>query len=141
MSWKEQLDKAIAQIKQAAESDKAQEISAKAKESVSSLVDKVKTGALGAAGSFLEANRDPSSLQVHFLNAQLTVLSPAEGINISRPDAASLVIEDGDGNGLVINAAADPAFVVEQIGSVTQISGNTYDLGAEDGVNLVVTKF
>ena len=74
-------------------------------------------------------------------NADLTVLSPSEAITISRPDAASLVVSDGAGNGLVINAAADPAFVSEQIGTVTQVSGNTFDLGAEDGVNLVVTKF
>ena len=101
----------------------------------------VKGGAVGAAEAFLEANRDPSSLQVQFLNADLTVLSPSEGIGISRPDAASLVVSDGEGNGLVINAAANPAFVVERIGTVVQVSGNTFDLGSEDGVNVVVTKF
>jgi len=141
MSWKEQLDKAIAQIKEAADSEKAREYSAKAKSTAASLIDKVKVGAVGAAETFLEANRDPSSLQVQFLNADLAVLSPSEAITISRPDAASLVISDGEGNGLVINAAADPAFVAEQIGTVTQVSGNTFDLGAEDGVNLIVTKF
>ena len=111
MSWKEQLDKAIAQIKEAADSEKAREYSAKAKSTAASLIDKVKVGAVGAAETFLEANRDPSSLQVQFLNADLAVLSPSEAITISRPDAASLVISDGEGNGLVINAAADPAFV------------------------------
>ena len=141
MSWKEQLDKAIAQIKEAADSEKAREYSAKAKSTAASLIDKVKVGAVGAAETFLEANRDPSSLQVQFLNADLAVLSPSEAITISRPDAASLVISDGEGNGLVINAAADPAFVVEQIGTVTQLSGNSFDLGSEDGVNLIVTKF
>ena len=141
MTWKEQLDKAIAQIKEAADSEKAREYSAKAKSTAASLIDKVKVGAVGAAETFLEANRDPSSLQVQFLNADLAVLSPSEAITISRPDAASLVISDGEGNGLVINAAADPAFVAEQIGTVTQVSGNTFDLGAEDGVNLIVTKF
>lgn len=59
---------------------------------------------------------------------------------MTRPDAATLVVRDEE-NGLVINAAADPAFVVEQIGTVAQLSGNSFDLGAEDGVNLVVTKF
>jgi hypothetical protein len=141
MTWKEQLDKAIAQIKEAADSEKAREYSAKAKATAASLIDKVKVGAVGAAETFLEANRDPSSLQVQFLNADLAVLSPSEAITISRPDAASLVISDGEGNGLVINAAADPAFVVEQIGTVTQLSGNSFDLGSEDGVNLIVTKF
>lgn len=141
MSWKEQLDKAIAQIKEAADSEKAREYSTKAKATAASLIDKVKVGAVGAAETFLEANRDPSTLQVQFLNADLAVLSPSEGISISRPDAASLVVSDGEGNGLVINAAADPAFVAEQIGTVKQLSGNTFDLGAEDGVNLIVTKF
>jgi hypothetical protein len=141
MNWKEQLDKAIASVKEAADSDKAREIAAKAKTSASGLMEKVRTGAIGAATSFVEANRDPSSLQVHFLNAHLTILSPAEGISITRPDAATLVIADGEENGLVINAAADPAFIVEQIGTVNQLSGNTFDLGAADNVNVVVTRF
>ena len=141
MSWQEQLDKALAPIRQAAESDKASDIAAQAKASATALLQKVRGGAVGAAEVFLEANRDPSSLEVHFLNAHLTVLSPSEGISVSRPDAASLVVADGQGNGLVINAAADPAFVAEQIGSVAQLSGNTFDLGPEDGINVVVTKF
>ncbi len=141
MNWKEQLDKAIASIKEAAESERAREIAAKAKSTASSLLEKVRTGTVGAAASFVEANRDPSSLEVHFLNAHLTILSPSEGIAVSRPDAATLVIADGEDNGLVINAATDPAFVAEQIGTVNQLSGNTFDLGAEDGVNVVVTKF
>jgi hypothetical protein len=141
MTWKEQLDKAIAPIKEAAEGEKAREIAAKAKTTATSLVERIKHGAVGAAEAFLEANRNPSSLEVHFLHAHLTVLSPSEGISVTRPDAASLVVSDGEGNGLVINAATDPAFVVEQIGTVTQLSGNTFDLGAEDGVNVVVTKF
>ena len=80
-------------------------------------------------------------MTLRFLNADLTVLSPSEGISVTRPDAASLVVADGQGNGLVINAAADPAFVAEMIGSVAQLSSNTFDLGQEDGVNVVVTKF
>ena len=89
----------------------------------------------------MEANRDPSVLTVRFLNADLTVLSPSEGVSITRPDAATLVVADGQGNGLVINAAADPAYVAKMIGSVGRLSGNTFDLGPEDGVNVVVTKF
>ncbi|WP_058554927.1 hypothetical protein [Thiohalocapsa sp. ML1] len=141
MNWKEQLDKAIESVKQAADSEKAREIAAKAKSTASGLMDKVRSGAIGTATSFVEANRDPSSLQIHFLHAHLTILSPSEGIAITRPDAATLVISDGQENGLVINAAADPAFVVEQIGTVNQLSGNTFDLGAEDNVNVVVTRF
>ena len=141
MNWKEQLDQAIASIKEAADSDRAREIAAKARSTASSLVEQVRTGAVGAAVSFVEANRDPSSLEVHFLNAHLTILAPSEGISVTRPDAATLVIADGQENGLVINAAADPAFVAEQIGTVKQVSGNTFDLGEEDGENVVVTKF
>jgi hypothetical protein len=80
-------------------------------------------------------------MTVRFLNAELTVLSPSEGISITRPDAATLVVGDGQGNGLVVNAATDPAYVVEMIGSVGRLSGNTFDLGPEDGINVVVTKF
>ena len=141
MSWKEQLDKAIAAIRGAAESDMARDIAGKARDTAAVLARKAKEGAVSAADAFLEANRDPSSLQVRFLNAELTIVSPSEGISITRPDAATLVLEDGQGNGLVVNAAADPAFVAETIGEVARLSGNTFDLGPEDGTNVVVTKF
>ncbi|MCP4286718.1 MAG: hypothetical protein GY792_20105 [Gammaproteobacteria bacterium] len=141
MGWKEQLDKAVATVKEAAESEKAHDMAAKAKATATDLARKVKNGAVDAADALVEANREPSSLTVRFLNADLTVLSPSEGISVTRPDAASLVVADGQGNGLVINAAADPAFVVEMIGSVTKLSGSTFDLGQEDGINVVVTKF
>jgi hypothetical protein len=141
MSWKEQLDKAVAAVREAAESEKAQEIAAKAKETTAVLARKAREGAVSAADTFVEANRDPSSLEVRFLNARLTVLSPSEAISLTRPDPATLAVADGQGNGLVINAAADPAFVAETIGTVARLSGNTFDIGAEDGVNVVVTKF
>jgi hypothetical protein len=141
MTWKEQLDRALAPIREAAESDKAREIADKAKSSASGLMDQVRNGAVGAAEAFLRANRDPSSVEVHYMNAHVAVLSPSEDISITRPDAGSLVVADGDGNGLVINAASDPAFVSEQIGTVKQVSDNTFDLGAADGVNLVLTRF
>jgi hypothetical protein len=141
MSWKEQLDKAVAAIREAAESEKAREIAAKAKETATAFADKAKKGAVGAADAFVEANRDPSALEVRFLHAVLTVLSPSEGISVTRPDAATLAVADDQGNGVVINAAADPAYVVETIGTVARLSGNTFDIGAEDGINVVVTKF
>jgi len=141
MGWQEQLDKAIAAIKEAADSEKARDMAAKAKATATDLARKVRDGAVDAADALVEANREPSSLTVRFLNADLTVLSPSEGISVTRPDAASLVIADGQGNGLVINAAADPAFVAERIGSVAQLSGNTFDLGREDGINVVATNF
>lgn len=141
MGWQEQLDKAIAAIKEAADSDQAREMAAKAKATATELARKVRDGAVDAADALVEANREPSSLTVRLLNADLTVLSPSEGISVTRPDAASLVVADGQGNGLVINAAADPAFVSKMIGSVARLSGNTFDLGEEDGINVVVTKF
>jgi hypothetical protein len=141
MSWKEQLDKAIAAIRDAAESDKARDLATKAKSAALVLARKARDGAVSAADTFVEANRDPSSLQVRFLNVELTVMSPSEGISVTRPDAATLVVADGQGNGLVINAATDPAYVAEMIGSVSRLSGNTFDLGPEDGINVVVTKF
>ncbi len=141
MGWQDQLDRAIAAIKDAAESERARDIAAKARQTASTLAQKVKDGAVSAADTLVEANRDPSSMTVRFLNADLTVLSPSEGISVTRPDAATLVVSDGQGNGLVINAATDPAFVVEMIGTVARLSGNTFDLGAEDGKNVVVTKF
>ena len=141
MNWKEHLDKAVAAVKEAATSEKAQEIAAKAKATAGALVEKVKSGAVDAADAIVEANRDPSALSVHFMNVDLTILSPGEGISITRPDAATLVVADGQGNGLVINAAADPAYVAVMIGTVTRLDGITFDLGAEDGVNVVITKF
>jgi hypothetical protein len=140
MGWKEQLDKAVAAIKDAAESEQARAIAARARSTAVSLASKAKAGALNAADAFVEANRDPSALTVRFLNVDLTVLSPSEGISVTRPDAATLVVADGQGNGVVINAATEPAFVAEQIGTVSQMSGNTFDLGPEDGVNVVVIK-
>lgn len=140
MGWQEQLNKAVQAVKDAADSDQAREIAAKAKTTATSLMQKAKDGAMSAADALVEANRDPSALTLHFLNADVTIVSPSEGITISRHDAGTLVVSDGQENGLVINAAADPAFVVETIGTVAHVSDNTYDLGDEDGVNLVITK-
>jgi hypothetical protein len=141
MNWKQQLDKAIGSIREAAESEQARDLAARAKATAKVLARKVREGAVGAADAVVEANRDPTVLTVRFLHADLTVLSPSEGISITRPDAATLVVADGQGNGLVVNAAADPAYVAETIGSVGRLSGNTFDLGPEDGVNVVVTRF
>ena len=141
MGWQEQLDKAVAAIREATESEKARNLAAKAKATAADLALKLKDGAVSAADALVEANRDPSTLSVRFLNAELPVLSPSEGMSITRPDAASLVVADGQGNGIVINAAVEPAYVVETIGNVARLSGNTFDLGVEDGVNVIVTKF
>lgn len=141
MSWTEQLEKAISSIKEAAESETAGDIAAKAKAAATTLGIKIRDGAVDAAEAFVEANREPASLKTSYLNAVVTIVSPSEGISINRPDPATLVVADGQGNGLVINAAADPAFVAQMIGTVAQLSGNTFDLGPEVGINVVVTKF
>ena len=101
MSWQEQLDKAVASIKAAAESETARNMADKAKETAMDLARKVKDGAVSTADALVEANTEPSSLMIRFLNADLTVLSPSEGISVSRPDAGSLVIADGQGNGQI----------------------------------------
>lgn len=140
MSWKEQLNKALSALKDVAESEKAKDITAKAKETATNLAQKVREGALGAAEAFVEANTDPSTMRLHFLNADLSIVSPADGVEITRPNAGTLVIDDGAGNGLVINAAADKAYVAETIGTVKRLNDTTYDLGAEDAINVVVLK-
>lgn len=138
MNWKNQLNKVTNALRDAAESETARSIAAKAKQTASTLAKKTKEGALDAAQSFVEANADPSSLRIHFLNARLSVVSPSNGLEIGHPSEATLVVSDGENNGLIINAAAEPAYVIDTIGTVTQLSGNTYDLGDEDGINVVV---
>jgi len=140
MTWKKQLDKAVAAIKEAAESEQARSVASKAKVTAQRLARKLKEGALDAAEAFVEANSDPAAVRVHFLNVGVNVVSASDGVEITRPNASTLVVADGEGNGLVINAAAEPAFVVETIGNVQQLNGSTYDLGAEDGINLVIIK-
>jgi hypothetical protein len=140
MNWKDQLDKAIGSLKQVTESDAIKGLTAKAKETASKLAQRAKSGALGAAEAFVEANSDPSAIKVRYLNADLSVVSPSNALEVTRPSAGSIVISDGSGNGIVINAAADKAYVSEKIGTVAQLGPNTYDLGAEDGVNVVVFK-
>jgi len=140
MTWKEQLDKAVAAIKEAAESEQARSIMSKTKATAQLLARKVKEGSLDAAEVFVEANADPAAIKVHFLNVAVNVISPSDGVEITRPNASTLVVADGEGNGLVIDAGAEPAFVAETIGKVKQLSGGTYDLGPEDGINLVIIK-
>ena len=108
MTWKEQLDKALATIKEAAESEQAQSFASKAKTTALQLGLKLKEGAVDAAGAFVEANSDPAAIKVSFLNVAVSVVSASDGVEITKPNAGSLVVADGEGNGLVINAAADP---------------------------------
>ncbi len=100
----------------------------------------IRQGTAGVAEAVVKANAEPSTLRVQCLNAHLSVLSPSDGVAITKPAAASLVVSEGQGNGLVINAAADKAYVVDTIGQVTQLSADTYDLRPEDGQNVVLIK-
>jgi hypothetical protein len=140
MNWREQLDKAVGAVKGIADSEQLKGITAKARDTASMLASKVKEGALGTAEAFVEANADPSAIRVHYLNANFSIVSPSEGIEISRPHAGTIVVSDAAGNGLLINASAEKTSVAEMIGTVKQLSENAYDLGVEDGVNVVVFK-
>lgn len=140
MAWEEQLNKAITTIKGATETDTARRIAAAAKDKAIQLAKMITQGAVGMADALVKANADPSTVRVTFLSADLSVISPSDGLEITRPTEASLVVSDGRGNGLVINAAADKAYVLDTIGQVTQLSADTYDLGPEDGENVVVIK-
>ena len=140
MAWREQLDEAIEVIKAAAESEPAKNIADKAKQTAILLAQKVRKGAVSAAEVLVEADAEASTVRVHFLNAHLRVASPTDGLEITRPTPASLVVSDGQGNGLVINAAAEKAYVSETIGQTTQLSAGIYDLGSEDGENVVFIK-
>lgn len=140
MSWKEQLNRAIETVKGAADSETARNLASKAQATARTIVHKAKDGALDAAEAFVQANADPAAVKLRFLHADLNIISPSDGLQITRPNAATLVIADGDGNGLVINAAEKEPFVVDTIGAVTRLDDATYDLGLADGVNLVVFK-
>jgi hypothetical protein len=141
MSWKERLNKAAAALRESAESGAAHDIAARARATATVVARRAHDGAVSAADAFVEANRDPTALTIRFRHAELIVMSPSEGISITRPDAATLVVADGQGNGLVVNAAVDPACVTETRGNVARLGNGTYDLGPADGVNLVVTRF
>jgi len=140
MSWKDHLNKAVQSVKDAAESDTVQRFAASAKQSATSLASKAKSGALSAADAFVAANDDPSAVKVRFLNAEVSVISPSDGLIISRPNAATLTIVDAEGNGVVINASATTPYVTETVGETTRLDAGTYDLGAEDGVDLLIIK-
>ncbi len=140
MNWKDQVNKAIDSLRDVAESETVRNIVGKAKETATTLTQKAKEGAMDAAQAFLEANSDPSALKLRYLNADVSIVSPSDGVEITRPTGGTLVISDGSGDGLVINAAADEAYVTETIGTVNRLNANTYDIGAEDGINVVVLK-
>ena len=140
MNWKDKLDEAVKAIRNVAESDTVKNLVTKARDTAMQLGQKVRQGAVNAAEAFIEANADPSTLTIRYLNADCKIVSPSDDLEIKRPHGGTLVISDGAGNGLVVNASADIAYVAETVGTVTRLGANTYDLGAEDGVNVIVLK-
>ena len=129
MDWKEQLNRATAAIKGVAESEQVKSLTAKAKQ-----------GAHAAADAVVDATSNPTTMRVNYMGAEVSVLSPSDGLQISRPHAGALVIADGAGNGLVISLAAPKAQVGETVGTVKKLNDTTFDIGTEDGVNVVVIK-
>lgn len=139
MDWKAQLDKATAAVKGVADSDKFKSLTAKAKEAASDIAKAAKHGAHAAADAVAKATSDPATLRVSYMGAEISVVSPSDGLQISRPHAGALTIADGAGNALVINLAAK-AQAGETVGTVAKLDDSTYDIGPEDGVNVVVFK-
>jgi hypothetical protein len=140
MDWKAQLDKATAAIKSVADSDKVKNLTAKAKETASDVARMAKQGAHSAADAVAKATSDPATLRLSYMGAEVSVVSPSDGLQITRPHAAAVVISDGAGNGLVINLTPPKAQVGESVGVVKKLNETTFDLGPEDGANVVILK-
>ncbi len=140
MDWKAQLDKATAAIKGVADSDKVKNLTAKARRAASDVAAAAKKGAATAADAVAKATSDPATLKLHYMGAEISVVSPSDGLQISRPHAGALTIADGSGNALVINLAPPKAQAGETVGVVKKLNDTTFDLGPEDGVNVVVLK-
>ena len=140
MDWKGQLDKATAALKGVAESDKVKSLTAKAKEAAADIGKAARQGAHAAADALGKATSDPATLRVHYMGAEISIVSPSDGLQISRPHAGALTIADGAGNALVINLAPPKPQAGETIGTVAKLDDTTFDLGTEDGVNVVVIK-
>jgi hypothetical protein len=139
MDWKAQLDKATAAIKGVAESDKMKNLTAKAKDAASGIAAAAKKGAHAAADAVAKATSDPSTLRITYMGMEISIVSPSDGLQITRAHAGALTIADGAGNALVVNLESKPQ-AGETVGTVAKLDDTTYDLGAEDGVNVVVLK-
>lgn len=139
MDWKEQINKATAAIKNVAESEQVKNLTAKAKQAASDLAKAAKQGAHTAADAVLKATSDPTTVRYQYMKAEISVLSPSDGLQITRPHAGAMVISDQAGNGLVISLAPKLE-VTELVGVVKRLNETTYDVGTEDGVNVVILK-
>jgi len=140
MSWKEKMNSAVKAVKDAAESETVQRFATSAKQTAVTLATKAKEGALTAADAFVAANSDPSALKIRFLNVEVSVVSPSDGLTVARPNAATLTLTDSDGNGVVIDASAAKPYVTETVGHVNRLDDNTFDLGEADGIDLLIIK-
>jgi hypothetical protein len=65
-------------------------------------------------------------------------MSPSDGLQLTRANASALIVADQEGNGLVISLASPKADVIEAVGVVKKLKDTTWDLGTEDGVNVIV---
>ncbi|HNX48915.1 MAG TPA: hypothetical protein PLS53_00705 [Thermoanaerobaculaceae bacterium] len=140
MDWKEQINKATAALRGVTESETVKNLTAKAKQTASDLARAAKQGAASAADAVVSATSDPATVKLHYLGTEISVVSPSDGLQITRPHAGALVISDQAGNGLVISLAPPKAQVSETVGVVKRLNDTTFDLGTEDGVNVIVLK-
>ena len=140
MDWKEQLNKAAAALQQFAESDEIKNLTAKARETAIDLARRAKRGALSAAEAFSAADSDAAALTIRYLCANIRIMAPSDGLVVTRPHAGALTIADGAGDGIVIDVSGEKPRLAETVGVVKILNDNTFDLGSEDGTNVVVLK-
>lgn len=140
MDWKEQLNRATAALRGVTESEAVKSLTSKARQTASNLARAARQGAANAAEAVVEATSDPATVKLHYMKAEVSIVSPSDGLNIARPQAGVLVISDPEGNGLVISLTPSQAQVTETVGVVKKLNDTTYDVGTEDGVNVVVVK-
>ena len=140
MDWKEQLDKATAAVKQAADSPTVKNLTAKAKQAAVDLTRLAREVAAVAADAVTKATSDPATLRLHYMNAEIDVVSPSDGLQVTRCHAGALVIADQAGNAVVVSLLPPKVQVAETVGTVNKLNDTTYDLGGGDGANVVVLK-
>lgn len=139
MSWKEHLSKAVGAVKDFAESETARNFAAKTMATAEHLAQKAKEGALDAAQAFVEANSDPAAVKLRYLNADISVGSPSDGLEIRHLRPGTLVVSDGQDNG--VDAGAACAYAVKTVRMVSRLNKNTYNLGHEEDKDLTEGRY
>jgi len=99
MDWNEQVNKATAALKEFAESERVKNLTAKAKQAAIEVAKAAKQGAINAAEAVVKATSDPATLRLHYMNAEINVVSPSDGLQVTRSNAGALVISDGRATG------------------------------------------